>query len=192
MRRITNRTIIAVTGMVIGAGCGAGWVRARAVDAGRMAVRDRYSPARITELAARIARRIAPDIRLDMSNTFYQSVSASARKPCREWAVECTNDLGDRVCLYWNADSGRLIRASCTLISQARGRHRLRADEAVTSGFRCLRDLHFIDKDPSWHVDGPPERNDVAWVLRFQAVRQRVTANIDRSNGRLLYAYLWW
>ncbi len=88
MQRITNRTIVIISGLLMGTGWGASWVRARTVELERAAVCGKYSPAEVLAWSDRIARQVAPEARLDAAEVCFQGVSAESRKPLREWIVE--------------------------------------------------------------------------------------------------------
>ncbi len=107
------------------------------------------------------------------------------------YSYEYSSLKGDYAFVAWNAGSGRLIQWSCKLDSQIGGSHALREAEAVALGFQWLRDLHVMDLGPGWHVVNRPMRNRGDWVIQFQSGVQRVTVNIDRNNGNLVYLNVW-
>lgn len=216
MRRVNSGAMLAVTSIILGAGGGLAWVQVSSPHSGRVAAHGQISPVQVAKQAARLAARLAPENLFDATDVSYQSARLpiqnagpfwspqslfcppSPQRPPRpravrrEWIAECFNKQGDRLTFAWNADTGRLIRLSRTILHEARGSKELTADAALSAAFRQLRDLHLVDAGPSWHLARTPERNAVAWALLLGSGPQRLTAFIDRRSGRLLYACLRW
>ncbi|HLJ57475.1 MAG TPA: hypothetical protein VKT77_20725 [Chthonomonadaceae bacterium] len=193
MRRLENRTIILVTGFVLGGGWCATLAEGswRTVGAGGTSVG--FRPPEVASMSEQICLRACPGTRYRaFSVEINGSVPAGgdAIAACTAFVNTDGSDSPSNAYLRWNAATGKLIAVSREMRPGEGRRNPIPAREAAR---RCARWLHILGRAPpnaQIALDGPPESNRTAWVVHFRIGRRPAVVRIRLDGEKLQSAEL--
>jgi hypothetical protein len=127
---------------------------------------------------------------IQRSDAYFHGFVEASGAPLNVWMVDCTGTGGEEAAFAWNADTGGLLRISLTCKHAAAGPGTLRSDDAIRFGRAYLHEFRFGRRNAGWHLAEAPDRNGLAWVVRFRAGGWKALVHVDAADGSVQYATL--
>jgi len=198
MKRISNRTIFAVSAILIMV-----WFATIAIQIRRSVAREtrrhgRYSSADAIANVTRLCPLVAPETEMRSCGVSYVETFSPFHGSYGIWAVQCTDSAdGDcretnvDVCFHWNAATGKLTWVSRSKPAGLDDGRRISPGEAIACARRWLRKLGMMEESPSWHNWAAPQRKGYCWEVRFYAGPQRAAVEVSSTDGSLQLARVW-
>jgi hypothetical protein len=200
MRRIHNRTIIAVSALVLGLGSGVRWLYMAWNTVHENSVHGCYTSAHVTKGAELVCQRLMPETQFRFIEAECHLGFDGMHRPHRVWTAECTTDsgsgdvansVGSGAFLKWDADNGKLVYISLNRGQRPNVPCALTAREAIRSSLHWLHALNMQEPNTFWRPLASPEKNLTAWIVHLQNSQQKATVKINVDDGSLQSALLW-
>jgi hypothetical protein len=190
MGRLQNRTLI-ISALALGGACIAGRVQEARHATEAACVRGHFAAAQVIDLAGSMSRRLAPSCPVETWQAFYIAVPYTALGPVDVWTVQSVGSPRRCVCFTWNADTGKLIRASINVTGRSRRGAPLLRAAAIGRATEWACALGLADRTQPYRYAVRTELNGVDWTVWLGSGLRRVTVRVDAVDGSLRYANTW-
>jgi hypothetical protein len=155
------------------------------------AAQGQISKAQILSRSESILQALLPGTASTEVSAYQNATFNNAGQSIHHWSVDCTEPgSGDIVHLFWDADSGELLRASRFRMQDRSGAYNEPSPkkQAVNLAWDWFRTIKIEQPLEAWRVVGARKKPYAQWDVYFRSGGHYAIVTVNTCSGQLVQA----